>query len=239
MSRSPEPRPRPEHVIDALTTAHSPTDSPEAAQALPLIGLTGAPAAGKSTVAAFLRESGCAIVDVDGLGHRVLDEPAIQQQIVADLGPGVLRQDGSLDRSAIGSIVFRSPDALRRLEAAVHPRVRELTLEQVAAARASAPRAVVLDVALLFEGGLARLCDVTVAVHAPEQLRIERAAARGWDAAELARRQAQQFSPDEKRARADRVVINDTDLDQLRRRALAMLTDVAPVARTDAEHTGT
>ncbi len=200
--------------------------------AVPLIGLTGAPAAGKTTVAAILQRAGCAVIDVDALGHAALTEPEIRASVADALGPGALREDGSVDRASVAKIAFRSPDALRQLERLVHPRVREMLSAEVAAARDAGTRAVVLDVALLFEGGLARICDVTVTVDAPREVRIRRASQRGWDDDELARREAQQFAPDEKRARADRVIVNDADLSRLRERTLAMLAAVSANGKT-------
>lgn len=216
--------------MSAALTASRPATTPDASRRAPLVGLTGAPASGKSTVAAFLREAGCAVVDVDGLGHAALDEPALRARVVAEFGADVLRSDGSLDRAALADAVFGDEAALRRLEEIVHPRVRELLHQQVADLRQVGTRAVVLDVALLFEGGLAALCDVTVAVEAPQELRVSRAAARGWDGAELARRERRQLPAAEKRARADRVLANDGDLDSLRERTLRLLDELAPAA---------
>ena len=214
-------------MTDAPTDPRSSASAPTVRRA-PLIGLTGAPAAGKSTVAALLREAGCAVVDVDALGHRALAVPAVRDRVVDILGESVLDGSGALDRRAVARVVFADPEALRRVEDVVHPRVRGMLRDEVEAARDAGARAVVLDVALLFEGDLASACDLTVAVDAPEHTRVARAAARGWDEDELRRRQAGQLAPDEKRARADRILVNDGDVARLRERALALLADVAP-----------
>jgi dephospho-CoA kinase len=105
---------------------------------------------------------------------------------------------------------------LKRLESIVHPAVLREIDSRVDAAREAGAKLIVIDCALLFESGLETLCDATVAVDAPEAVRIERArAAHGWDADELRRRTAAQLSPAEKRARAGRVVLNDKDESRL------------------------
>jgi len=209
-----------------------PESSTDASGTVPVIGLTGAPAAGKSTVASVLRDAGCAVIDVDALGHRALEQPELAGALTDEFGPHVVRDDGSVDRAALGRVAFASPAALTRLEELVHPRVRVLLDAELDAARASGTRAVVVDAALLFESGIDALCGTTVTVHAPEDRRTAWAGTtRGWSADELRSREARQWSADEKRARADRVLVNDGDLAALRERTLALLDELAPTTQ--------
>jgi dephospho-CoA kinase len=193
-----------------------------------VIGLTGAPAAGKSSVAHVLADLRCAVIDVDALGHQALDDESVRECVVALFGPGVCAADGRLDRAALARRVFGSPRDLERLEGFVHPAVRRLLATRLAAARAGLPRAVVLDCALLFESGLEALCDTTVCVHSAPELRERRAAERGWSAGETARREAHQLPADAKRARADHVLCNDDDRETLARHTRTLLDRIAP-----------
>lgn len=176
----------------------------------PVIGLTGAPGAGKSTAASLLAEAGCRVIDADALGHAALLDPALVAAVARRFGPGVLDAAGRVERRLLGQRVFGDPAARADLEALVHPWIHARRAEARAAAFADpACRAVVEDCALLFEVGLDRECDTTLFVDAPADLRLRRVAARGWDAAELARREAAQWPLDKKRASSDHVLLND------------------------------
>jgi len=184
------------------------------------IGLTGAIGAGKSTVARLLAEHGALVIDADALARRALEESGTVDRVAAALGAGVVT-DGRLDRAALADRVFADPDARRRLEAIVHPRVGELREARVreALARPAPPPVLVHDVPLLFETGLDREMDLVVVVDAPRRVRRARVEAAGrMDAAELSRREAAQWSPARKRAHADVVIDNGDDVSDLRAR---------------------
>jgi len=125
------------------------------------IGLTGPIGCGKTTVARWLGERpGVVVIDADQVSREIVQpgEPALDA-IVARFGTVVRRPDGSLDRPALGRIVFSDPAALRDLEAIVHPAVRPRILAALVAAEAAGALAVVVEAIKLVEGGLAELCD--------------------------------------------------------------------------------
>ena len=127
----------------------------------PRIGITGPIGCGKSTVAAWLGELGAVVIDADRVAREVTQPgtPGARTQIVSTFGEDLLRDDGSLDRAALGRIVFADPAALAALEAIVHPAVRPVILAEMEAAAAAGAPAVVVEAIKLVEGGLAALCD--------------------------------------------------------------------------------
>jgi len=162
-----------------------------------VIGLTGPIGCGKSTVARWLGQLGARVVDADVAARDATPpgSPALAS-ILEVFGPGMLAADGSLDRAALGRVVFTDPEALQRLEAIVHPAVRPLILASIEEARADGAEAVVVEAIKLVEGGLAALCDeVWLVTCSPEaQLaRIQaRAIERGQDPADVVARVAAQ-----------------------------------------------
>lgn len=189
-----------------------------------VIGLLGGIAAGKSAVAGLFAAHGLVTVDADRLARAASEDPAALQEIGAAFGPGLVA-GGRLDRAAMADLVFADPANKRRLEAILHPRIRARILAELDAARA-AGRSVLLDAPLLLEGGLIDFCDRVVFVAADEATRKRRAAARGWDDRELARREAAQASLAEKMARADRTIHNDGDLPETARQVAAFLAEL-------------
>ena len=189
-------------------------DPPEVARRL-VIGLAGGVGAGKSTVAAILARMGCVVADADALAHQALQEAELRATITGWWGPKVLDAAGRIDRAAVARIIFDRPAERKRLESLVHPWIRRRQKELFAAAPREA-RALVIDAPLLFETGLDRECDAVIFVEAGRETRLARlGAGRGWTQRELDRREASQLPLDVKRSRADYVVVNDGDLDDL------------------------
>jgi dephospho-CoA kinase len=186
------------------------------------VGLTGNIAAGKSAVAEVWRDLGATVIDADILARRaVAPGSAALPEIAAIWGNEVLDPaDGTLDREALGRIVFGDPDARARLEGIVHPEVRRLREIEHAAAAERGDRIGVDDVPLLFEVGMEDAFDVVVLVDAPAETRLRRLTEqRGMDADEARRRIAAQMPAEEKRARADIVIDNTGTLAELWERA--------------------
>lgn len=148
------------------------------------IGITGPIGCGKSAIAAQLGSYGLTIVDADDVAREVV-EPGTDgfAAVAREFGSRVLRPDGSLDRAALGRIVFADPDALRGLERIVHPAVRPKILERAIAADADGAPGVVIEAIKLVEGGLATMCDEVWLIACDPARQRERLAARGLDEA--------------------------------------------------------
>ena len=185
-----------------------------------LVGLTGNIASGKSTVARLLAAHGATIIDADALARRAVEpgSPALRA-IVARWGNALLLDDGTLDRAALRRIVFANPAELEALNAMVHPEVRRLCDEDVAAARARDDRLVVCDIPLLYEQDMEREFARVILVHAPEDVRLERLMRdRGLSRDDAMLMIVAQMPAELKRARADLVVENASTLEALEAR---------------------
>lgn len=175
-----------------------------------LVGLTGGIATGKSTFAAALRALGVPVVDADQLARGVVapGAPALAE-VAARFGPGVLAADGTLDRKALGALVFADPAARRRLEAITHPAIRRAMEAETARLAAAGHDLAFYDTPLLYEVGLEPAMALVVVVVAPPEAQLARLRARdGLTAAEAQARLAAQLPVAEKAARADVVVDN-------------------------------
>ena len=195
-----------------------------------LIGLTGGAGSGKSTVATMFRDLGAAIVDADEATHAVY-EPGTRgfDAIVAEFGTDFVR-DGRIDRQKLGDLVFRDPQARRRLNAVVHPLVREWMAERTAEAAERGAGVVIQDVPLLFESGLQGLYSATVLVYARPATQLSRLLEeRGLSLARANGMLAAQMPIDEKRRLADHVIDNDGALDETRRQVEEVWARLGPL----------
>ncbi|MHC4472078.1 MAG: dephospho-CoA kinase [Planctomycetota bacterium] len=181
-----------------------------------IVGLLGGIASGKSTVAGLMGSLGAKVIDADEIAHQVLVSPEVAPRLAEIFGPEALDGDGLPDRRAIARAVFADEERLGRLEALVHPGVRERIAAEIVAA-GDVP-AVVVDAPLLVEGDLAGIADVLVFVDAPERAREARASlSRGWVQEEILAREARQAPLEEKRRLAGHVIENDGSLADLER----------------------
>jgi dephospho-CoA kinase len=179
---------------------------------IPFIGLTGGIGAGKSTALAALQRLGAATLSTDAVVHGLYETAPVRDLVVAHFGAEVARPDTDppvIDRSALASRAFASDQERMWLEGLLWPRVGEAVADwRVRGLAASPPpRALVVETPLLFEAGLDRGYDATIAVIADEEVRAARAGARGHAA--LAQRTARQLTQEEKSQRATYTVIND------------------------------
>jgi len=177
----------------------------------PIIGIAGGIGSGKSAVARVLAELGCEVCISDDVARKVLEMPEVCAAIIARAGSSVALSGGVIDRSALAHAMFSDRTLRADIEAIMHPRIEALRRAQFAAAPASS-RAFVIDAPLLFEVGLDRECAAVIFVDTPRELRLSRVGeSRGWDDAELARREASQLALEEKRGRSSDVVENHGD----------------------------
>ncbi len=185
---------------------------------LQTLGVTGGIGSGKSTVCRLLEALGARVFYADEVAKRLMaEDPALRQAIREAFGPESYGPDGRLNRAYLAKRVFHDPEALRQLNALVHPRVLaafEQAREQ--ATRDQVPL-LVLEAALLFESGADRLVDHVLVVEAPEAERIRRVTERDGISPEQVRARMQhQLSPEELRRRADFVIENTGSLETLR-----------------------
>jgi dephospho-CoA kinase len=190
-----------------------------------LIGLTGGVGSGKSTVAAMLRDLGAVVVDADEATHAVYEPGTPGFDAVAQEFGDYYIRDGRIDRQRLGELVFKDAASRRRLNAIVHPLVREWMAARTAEAADRGAEIVVQEVPLLFENGLEPLYSSVVLVYVPEAMQLERLVApstatfrsRGFTADRARAVIATQVPIEEKRRRADHVIDNSGTLEATRR----------------------
>jgi dephospho-CoA kinase len=199
-----------------------------------LIGLTGGIASGKSTVARRLVEHGAVHLDADQLARRVVEPgSACLDAIVAEFGDAVLRHDGTLDRQKLGDIVFHDDAARARLNAIVHPAVRELSRRLIAKAEQEDPDAVVVyDVPLLVEAQVDHPFDLVVVTSAPKRAQVRRLVEeRGLDPIQAEARVDAQIGDEERRAVADVVIDTGGSIAHTMSQADALWVDIERARR--------
>ena len=183
------------------------------------IGLTGGIAAGKSEALKAFGRLGAATLSSDAVVHELLEGEPLRGKLEERWGPEVV-VDGALNRAKIGEVVFADPEELTWLEQQIHPLVQQRTAEWLLSLPEETEVAVV-EVPLLFEVGGDRPFDTTVAVVTADEVRRERAAARGH--ALVDEREARQLTQAEKAGRAEYVVENDGSVEDLERALSALL----------------
>lgn len=196
-----------------------------------VLGVTGGIGAGKSMAAAMLAELGAVVIDADRVGHETyLPGTRGWDQVVAEFGREVVAADGTVDRKRLGALVFSNPARLARLNAIVHPLIRDAIATRVAAERAAgAAAAVVIEAALLVEAQWDALVDEVWVVSArPEVIEQRLVTQRGLDRAAIAARMRAQIGDDERAARADVVIDNSGSVEALRARLGALWRERVP-----------
>jgi dephospho-CoA kinase len=209
--RPPSPRPTKRPRSRKLTTAR-----------VPFVGLTGGIGAGKSEALAALRRLGAATISADAVVHDLLASDEVRDILVAELGDEVA-PNGVIDRRMVAEQVFGDEQRRGWLERILWPRVGQRIADwrEEQAERDSPPRAAVVETPLLFEAGMDGVYEYTIAVIADEDIRRERAEARGH--AGLDERTARQLTQEEKAQRADFAVRNDGSVDELERKLSEVL----------------
>jgi len=184
------------------------------------IGLTGGIAAGKSEALAAFGRLGAATLSSDAVVHDLLEGEPLRAEMTERWGPEVAPPGAPTDRGRIGGIVFADPGELTWLESQIHPLVGAETVAWIHSLPADTEFAVI-EVPLLFEGGREKVFDTTVSIVAAEDVRRERAAARGHALVDA--REARQLTQEEKAERAEHVVVNDGSVEDLEAALSALL----------------
>lgn len=198
-----------------------------------LVGLTGGVATGKSTVASMFKQCGAVVIDADELARQVVQpgRPA-WRQIVRMFGRNVLGPDRTINRHALGTVVFRHPAKRRELERIIHPRVAREQARMTRQAAREDPKAVVIyDVPLLFEAGIDKRVAYTIVVTADRTAQVARLKKRnGLTAAESLRRIRSQMPLAIKVRRADAVLDGTCPRPSLRRQVRRLYRDLRQLA---------
>ena len=181
------------------------------------IGLAGGSGSGKGRVASLLSASGIPVFDCDAVYHELISKKGRLPLELADaFGAGILLPDGGVDRKKLAAAAFGDPAKRDRLNAITHRRILEALHDWIKRAEKQGVRSILIDAPLLFESGFDRECDLTVAVIAPIETRVERIVSRDGISPEAAReRIAAQLSDEDLLRRADHLIHNGGDLVQL------------------------
>ena len=187
------------------------------------LGVTGTFGSGKSTFAKYLAGMGAVLVDADKISHDALEpNGAAHDKTITVFGESIKRPDGTIDRKRLAAMVFKDPAALERLTDLIHPIVVEKTFEQI---KAVGDQLVVIDVPLLFEIGMDRFCEATVALTVPDSVREERLKNRGFSPEQMRERDHFQWPDKKKQKEATYVVENNGSFENLRQEAETIFQD--------------
>lgn len=188
-----------------------------------ILGITGGTGCGKTTLLNCIREKGGLVLDCDAIYHELLATDRTLLSAIESRFPGTVEQ-GVLNRKKLGRIVFADEAALLDLNRITHGAVKAEVLRRLE----TKPKLAAIDAIALFEGGLAELCDMTVAITAPTEDRVKRLMLRDGISEEYARsRIAAQHDGDWFRTRCDHILDNSCDFQSFRLKCLAFLQTVS------------
>lgn len=178
---------------------------------MPIIGIIGGIASGKSLATKYFQQLGAFVLDADRVAHEVLREPDVIDAAQARWGAEIVNDEGQIDRSVLARVVFGESSSadveLAYLEELVHPRIGKRLQQELA--QFDADRVVILDAAVMLKAGWDKFCDQVLFIDARPELRLERARQRGWKETAFFQREAAQEPLDRKRSRADIVIDNN------------------------------
>jgi len=194
----------------------------------PIIGITGGIGSGKSFVAGLFAEAGCLVIDSDAQVSRAYEDEQIKTTLREWWGGEVFNSAGQINRTAVARRIFTDEAERLRLQGLLFPAVDRMRREAMDRSAYDAQvLAYVWDTPLLMEVGLDKLCDTVVFVDAPEALRLLRVRQqRGWEPAELARREILQMPLDKKRGMSDYIVSNTADAEFARSQVRGVLSRI-------------
>jgi dephospho-CoA kinase len=152
-----------------------------------VVGLTGPTGAGKSTVAAAFKNAGCEIIDADVLARQAVTNQACIAALKENFGNDIISEEGKLDRRLLALRAFSNPQSALKLNEITHPIIIDEIIRRITLYQQGRAKAIILDAALLFESGADSLCNVTITVTAPEEVRLGRIMSRDSISLELAK----------------------------------------------------
>lgn len=181
-----------------------------------LIGVTGGTGAGKTEVCRMFEKLGAKVISADEVGHRVLEDPEVREKLLEEFGRGILGEDGRIDRRKLGRMAFGDREALRRLDAIVHPPLLRSLKEEVSESFREDPgRPIVVDAALIPKWGISSWFDAIVLVKAPKEVRVARLVEKGLPEEEAFMRVEAQMAEGEMEQVASYVLENEGSLEEL------------------------
>lgn len=194
-----------------------------------IVGITGGIGAGKGVAAEFFRKRGAAIIDADEIARELM-QPGSRMlgEVVGEFGPGMLREDGSLDRRGLAKRVFGDSDAVRKLNAIAHPPIKDEIGRRInELRRGGGARVVFLVAPLLLEAGLGEAVDRVLVMRCEEEERVRRVMARdGISGEEVRQRMGAQMAAEEQAGRADWVVDSTGGRDEVYQRLQAIWAEL-------------
>jgi dephospho-CoA kinase len=196
------------------------------------VGLTGGIASGKSMVASMLRERGCMVLEMDPIGHQLIEPGgAAYAEVAREFGPEILDGDGTIDRGKLGAAVFRNAAKRGRLNAILHPPILEAVRKWFAElGRPGGPAFAVVEAALIFESGYNKELDRIIVCWCPADQQIARLEQRGLSREQAQARLAAQMPIDEKRRLADDVIDCSKSLQETERQVSTLVAKLQQLA---------
>ena len=200
-----------------------------------ILGLTGSIGMGKSTTGAFFRDAGIPVWDADAAVHRLYENGGAAVNAIAELCPQAVTE-GKVDRKQLREWLKQHPEALKSLEAIVHPLLRDDRLQFIEHHRRRNAALILLDIPLLFETGADALCDATLVVSVdPDEQRRRVLARPGMNESDFLQLLSRQMPDAEKRSRAD-YLIETVDMNQTRQEVMALIEQLTAAGPDDAAY---
>lgn len=191
-----------------------------------ILGITGTTGSGKSIISSLLQPYGFVVIDADKVSRELtVPNSSLVKKLACEFGNVIVRADGSLDRKLLAGIAFSDPDKKRRLNAITHPIIIDAINTRIAQYLQEGRHLIILDAPLLFESNSDKLCDFTISVHAPPDLRLKRIMERDSISKENALLRINAQNPSSYYAeKSDITIENDGDLPKLSKQILSLAT---------------